>query len=292
MESLKGVCSIIPRSAPRITSVARVGGGRILRRDVSGRSAYRGNADRDPSSDSNFAFSLEIVAETRHAFQSRLRRRRAELQWISSHGSKSNRWTMNGEPNSEVLLGQLRAGDRRAADAIFQRFARRLVGMARGRLDGRLRQKVDAEDVVQSVFRSFFERSERGEFDFANWEGVWGILVLLTVRKCGRRIRHFQADRRDARREVAGHGEDFALDAYFIEAIADEPTPEEAMLLAETTEEVFLCLRGDKERRIFELSMQGYSIPEISAMVGHYERGVEQVRSKIKKRLETMLAET
>lgn len=199
---------------------------------------------------------------------------------------------MDGEPTSEVLLEQLRAGDRGAADAIFQRFARRLVGMARGRLDGRLRQKVDAEDVIQSVFRSFFERSARGEFDFANWEGVWSLLVLLTVRKCGRRTRHFQADRRDARREVAGNGVNSALETYFIEAIADEPTAEEAALLAETTEEVFLGLRGDKEKQIFELSMQGYSIPEISEMVGHYERGVERVRAKIKKRLEGMIAAT
>src|SRR5438093_631392 len=103
---------------------------------------------------------------------------------------------MDAEPSSQVLLEQLRAGDSRAADAIFQRFARRLVGMARSRLDGRLRQKVDAEDVVQSVFRSFFDRSARGEFDFANWEGVWGLLVLLTVRKCGHRAVHFHAERR------------------------------------------------------------------------------------------------
>ena len=89
---------------------------------------------------------------------------------------------MDAEPSSQILLEQLRAGDGRAADAIFHRFARRLVGMARGRLDGRLRQKVDPEDVVQSVFRSFFDRSARGEFDFANWEAVWGLLVLLTVR--------------------------------------------------------------------------------------------------------------
>ena len=199
---------------------------------------------------------------------------------------------MDEEPCSEVLLGQLRAGDSRAADAIFHRFAHRLVGMARSRLNGRLRQKVDAEDVVQSVFRSFFDRSARGEFDFANWDGVWGLLVLLTVRKCGRRATHFQAERRDTRREIPGGGVDSDVDERFIEAIADEPTPEEAALLTETTQEIMRCLRSDKERKIFELSLQGYSIPEISEMVGHYERGVERVRAKIKKLLEGMLATT
>ncbi len=196
---------------------------------------------------------------------------------------------MNAEPTSEVLLDQLRAGDNRAADAIFQRFAERLVAMARSRLDVRLRQKVDAEDVVQSVFRSFFDRSARGEFDFANWEGVWGLLVLLTVRKCGRRTTHFHADRRDARREIPGGGVNPVVDPHFIEVIADDPTPEEAALLAETTEAILRTLKSDKDRRIFELSLQGYSVPEISEMVGHYERGVERVRGKVKKLLHGML---
>jgi RNA polymerase sigma-70 factor (ECF subfamily) len=199
---------------------------------------------------------------------------------------------MEAEPSSQVLLEQLRAGDNRAADAIFQRFARRLIGLARVRLDERLRQKVDAEDVVQSVFRSFFARSAREEFDFANWEGVWALLVLLTVRKCGRRVRHFQAECRDVRREAPGGGDDSAVDPHFIEAIADEPTPEEAALLAETTEEIMRRLQSDKERQILELSLQGHSVPEISAKVGHYERGVERVRAKVKKLLEAMLEAT
>ena len=170
---------------------------------------------------------------------------------------------MDSEPSSQLLLAQLRAGDHRAADAIFQRFARRLVGLARARLDERLRQKVDAEDVVQSVFRSFFGRSARGEFDFANWEGVWRLLVLLTVRKCGHRAIHFQAERRDVRREVAG-GDDSTTDLPFFEAIADDPTPDEAVLLAETAETIMRRLRNDKERQIFELSLQGYSIPRLA----------------------------
>ena len=48
---------------------------------------------------------------------------------------------MDAEPLSQSLLEQLRAGDNRADEAIFQRFAHRLVGLARVRLDERLRQK-------------------------------------------------------------------------------------------------------------------------------------------------------
>ena len=108
---------------------------------------------------------------------------------------------------------------------------------------------------------------------------------MLTVRKCGGKSRHFQADRRDARRELPAGG-----DGPIVEAIADEPSPEEAALLVETTEGIMHHLGNDRDRRIFELSLQGYSIPDISAMVGYYERGVERVRAKVKIRLEAMLA--
>ena len=69
-------------------------------------------------------------------------------------------------PQSESfddVMGRLRAGDQSAAATeIFQRFARRLIGLARTRLDDRVRSKVDAEDVLQSVFRSFFVRQAVG----------------------------------------------------------------------------------------------------------------------------------
>jgi RNA polymerase sigma-70 factor (ECF subfamily) len=195
---------------------------------------------------------------------------------------------MSPEPDSQILLDRLRGGDHSAADLIFQRFARRLVGLARSHLDNRLRQKVDAEDVVQSVFRTFFGRSAQGEFEFANWGGVWSLLVLLTVRKCARRAVYFQADCRDVRRELASTTDEAATDLQFFEAIADVPTPDEAVIMAETVEEVICRLSGPKERQIFELSLQGYSIAEISAKIGHYERGIERVRGKIKQLLEEM----
>ena len=185
------------------------------------------------------------------------------------------------------LLEQLRAKNPQAASEIFQRFARRLVGMARLRLDEKMRQKVDAEDVVQSVFRSFFARVADGQFDFDNWDSMWGLLVRLTIWKCGRRVEYFRARRRDVGREMAGGTPED--DSSGCEALADDPTPAEAAILADTTELVMRRLNSDKKRRIFELSLQGYSVHEISNMVQHYERGVERVRREIKDILRDML---
>ena len=49
------------------------------------------------------------------------------------------------------------------ARALFERFSRRLIGLARCHLEVRLQHKVDPEDVVQSAYKSFFLRYGDGD---------------------------------------------------------------------------------------------------------------------------------
>jgi RNA polymerase sigma-70 factor (ECF subfamily) len=190
------------------------------------------------------------------------------------------------------LQARLRTGDGAAAALVFERYARRLVGLARKHLSERVRRKTDPEDVIQSVFRSFFHRCADGQFTIENWDGLWGLLVRLTLRKCDRRAEHFRAARRDIRREVAPGGGGDAEAAAFADLPSGEPTPLEAALLADAVERLMAQLATPVKRRILELSLQGYTVPEISAQVGHYERGVERVRAEIKKLLQDQLDAT
>jgi RNA polymerase sigma-70 factor (ECF subfamily) len=110
---------------------------------------------------------------------------------------------MSHEPAFEALMARLRNGDQDAAGEVFQRFAQRLIALARSRLDRQVRQKVDPEDVMQSALKSFFWRQAQGEYDLANWDSLWSLLTVITLRKCGYRVRHFRAACRDVQREVA-----------------------------------------------------------------------------------------
>src|SRR5437870_434016 len=105
--------------------------------------------------------------------------------------NRTSRALMPPDPDFRQIMERLGRGDPEAAREVFRRFARRLVGLARQRLDARLRQKLDPEDVVQSVFRSFFSRQAGGQFDLDDWDGVWALLTLITLRKCGHRVEHF-----------------------------------------------------------------------------------------------------
>ncbi len=47
---------------------------------------------------------------------------------------------------------------------VVERYTERLLGLAARRLPSRVRRRVDPEDVVQSAYRSFFQRLREGRF--------------------------------------------------------------------------------------------------------------------------------
>jgi RNA polymerase sigma factor (sigma-70 family) len=180
-----------------------------------------------------------------------------------------------------------------AADAnpasMLARFSQRLIGLARVHLGGRLRQKVDPEDVVQSAYKSLLLRYGETAVASEGWEGVWGLLALITIRKCADRARYYHADCRNLHREAgACSGADCA--SSWLRAPGREPTPDEALELAETVEALLAGLSGD-ERAIVELSLQGYSTQEISQQLGRAERSVRRIRERVRKHLEQQQSE-
>ena len=183
------------------------------------------------------------------------------------------------------FLRRLRAGDDEAARQLFQRFARQLIGMARRRFEGPLKHKVDPEDIVQSAYKSFFSRHADGSIEVGSWNSLWGLLTIITVRKCTERVAYHRAQRRDAAREVSAPPDSESAPA--LEGLSREPTPAEAAELSETVARLLAGLDAD-ERPILEMSLQGYSTREISAELNRAERTVRLLRERIRKRLERM----
>ncbi len=171
---------------------------------------------------------------------------------------------------------------------VFERFSRRLIGLARGHLDARLQHKVDPEDVVQSAYKSLLLRYGEGALAAEGWEGLWGLLTMITVRKCADRARFHRAERRDVRREAAPTAADGS--PAWREALGREPTPDQAVVLAETVEGLLGRLDAD-ERTMIEMSLQGFSTQEISERTGRAERSVRRLRERVRKYLERQQAE-
>jgi RNA polymerase sigma-70 factor (ECF subfamily) len=184
----------------------------------------------------------------------------------------------NADPVSE-LVGRLQSGDSRAAEELFARYAQRLVRLADQHLSRKLAGRVDGEDVVQSVFRTFFRRSDRGEFRIDSSAQIWQLLVKITIRKARAKARHHTADRRDAGAEVRGGD-----DAPLAEAAAHDPSPEEAAVFVDQIESL---LRGLPELycHILDMRLQGHGVTDIAPRLGVSRQTVYRALDLLQQRL-------
>jgi RNA polymerase sigma-70 factor (ECF subfamily) len=179
------------------------------------------------------------------------------------------------------LVARWQNGDQDAAEQLFQRYAHRLAALVRSRLSNRFAQRLDAEDVVQSAYRSFFGHVQEGRFAIERGGDLWKLLVVVTLHKLQHQVRHNSAEKRDVVREQRDRTED----ERFVDLIAQEPSPIEAVALADQLEEVMRRL-DPLHRQMLELRLQGHDWAEIAAATQRTQRTVRRVLERIKLELQ------
>jgi RNA polymerase sigma-70 factor (ECF subfamily) len=193
---------------------------------------------------------------------------------------------MSSGDTFQQLLARVRQGDDEAAAVIFQRYVHQLAAKAHRHLAPAVRRQTDAEDVVQSVYRTFFRRVRKGEFRLDHWGSLWGLLARITLCKCARaggRIKN-----RPRQVSLSRHADSSAFDSSLDwEAIAREPSPAEVAALADTVDALLKPLR-DSHRDILTLALQGYTQEEIGHRVGCSERTVRRVLTQAQTDLERL----
>lgn len=171
------------------------------------------------------------------------------------------------QPASVDLLRLLQAGNDEAAEAIFERYAERLTRLARSRLAVKLASRIDAEDIVQSAYRSFFVAAREGRFHAERGGDLWRLLVEVTLHKLYRQAAHHGAQRRAIACEVPIDNTTAALIA--------EATPDEAAAAADELEAILRQL-SERGRQALELRLQGYEHEEIAEKMKCGERSVRR----------------
>jgi RNA polymerase sigma-70 factor (ECF subfamily) len=180
-------------------------------------------------------------------------------------------------PGDRSLFDLWCGGNEQAARALFERYAERLVALARRRLGQRMARRVDAEDIVQSVFRTFFTRAKEGQFAIQAQDDLCKLLFRLTVVKTLRQMRHHRAAKRNLGQEVEP-GREMPAEA---ESIDPEPNPEAINAFLDQLEHFLRQLRPE-ERQILEMRMQGFGTAEIAKQLGTYERKVFRLLERIR----------
>jgi DNA-directed RNA polymerase specialized sigma24 family protein len=170
-----------------------------------------------------------------------------------------------------LWLGQLQAGDPAAVRPLWDRYFRRLVGLARSRLRDAPRLAADEEDVALSAFDSFCRNAGAGRFpDLVHRDSLWRLLAAFTMRKAAHYVR-------DASRQKCGGGavDDDRFNA--MESVLDrEPDPELAAEMAEECQRLLHALGDDELRQVALLRMDGNSIEEVAEKIGCAPRSVKR----------------
>jgi DNA-directed RNA polymerase specialized sigma24 family protein len=181
-------------------------------------------------------------------------------------------------------LGLLKAGDSAAAQPLWERYFRRLVGLARLKLQGSPRRAADEEDAALSAFASFCRAAEAGRFPrLEDRDDLWQLLVLLTARKAVHLRKHERRQKRGGGRVVAeadlgAEGTD--EEAGLVRVLGDEPTPAFAAQVADECRRLLEML-GDEQLRALA-RMEGYTSAELAARIGVAPRTVERKLHKIR----------
>lgn len=169
-------------------------------------------------------------------------------------------------------------GDQEAARQIVDSYIGRLLPLARRHISQRLASRVDPEDIVQSVFRTFFNRLRQGKFVFADQDDLCKLLMRITLHKTLRQVAFHKAAKRDPSQETE-QGEDHQQ--QLLALLDEDPTPEATVTFIDQLEHLLGQLRPT-ERQIVELRLQGYSNEEVARQLGVYDRKVRRVLHQVR----------
>jgi len=175
------------------------------------------------------------------------------------------------------LLQRCGSGKSGAATELHQRYAERLLKLAEGQLGGRVQRREDADDVVQSVFRTFFRRAAHGEYSVQHSGALWQLLMHITQRKICRVRRRHHAAKRDVSVEVD-------LAPSVADLAARIPSHEEQAALLDELEHLLVGL-APWQAEIVHVFLEGRSIADIGREVRRSRSTVRRVLNRVIQRL-------
>ena len=179
-------------------------------------------------------------------------------------------------------FNRLADGDPAIVRQFWEQYGDAMRRVAERQIAARLRTRVDADDIVQSVCRTFFRRIGEGQFDISDSESLWRLLLTITLNKARMQARFHTRGRRSVGREqsLPEHG-------------AFQPSQSEAVLadvdFTDLLEFVFQHL-DDEQKQILTMSLDGKQQTEIAQALNCSERTVRRMRGRIREQLRDLLA--
>ncbi len=187
---------------------------------------------------------------------------------------------LSEEPITDLLVA-LREGQSEAADRLWSIYYHLMCDLADRRLGKVPNPLVDQEDVALSAFKSFCVGIREGRFPtLKDRQGLWPLLIALTMRKAVDAIRHGTRQKRGGGKAGKSSGLaklDRTVDV--LSSMAEGPRPEVATEIHDLLQRLLQNLRqmgDDRLEEIVQLRIEGYSNQEIANKIGCVVRTVER----------------
>jgi RNA polymerase sigma-70 factor (ECF subfamily) len=187
------------------------------------------------------------------------------------------------ERSDRSLLRRLRRGEDDAATALYLRYAHRLLALTRTQASAELTRLTQPEDIVQSVFLSFFRKAAGGMYDVPEGEELWNLFLVITLNKIRAKGNYFRARKRDVRRNVGPEVPESDPAA----AAPDEAAFAELQAVIRD----LLAALPPKSAEIVELRIAGNDVAEIARISKRALRTVERTLQDFRRQLSAMLNE-
>ena len=190
----------------------------------------------------------------------------------------------NGEASDRSLLRRVRTGSQDAATQLYLRYAKRLQALSRKKCSPDLAARVDSEDIVQSVFRTFFRRVQKGEYDVPDGEELWKLFLVIGLNKIQTAGTFHRAAKRDVRASASGD----LLDQ--VEGVVEESDATSMSILQMSIDEVLGEL-SPSHRDIIQLRIDGHEVAAIAEQLGRSKRSVERILQGFREQLAGLIRE-
>ena len=174
------------------------------------------------------------------------------------------------EPDDPCLVRQARSGDQDAATQLYFRYHNRLTGLVRKRCSPELARCAGVEDIVQSVFATFFRRIGEGCYDVADGDSVWKVLLVVALNRVRSEATYYYAARRDAHRTMTGPT---AQEFLKSKASDRDVTRAHFKMVLQDTLDPLPC----SDRQLVRLRIDGFTVAEVARMTGRSTRTVERI---------------
>ncbi len=187
------------------------------------------------------------------------------------------------ESSSVELVKRWRNGDESAATELHDKYLAKLVEFAKQHLNEKFRKRIDAQDLVQSIYRSVFRVTRERSIEFTDDTGFWKWLATLALNKTYNRVKYLEAGSRNPSRE-GGRAEDASLRAISAGRYRSMPSSEEVVELADLLETILKALEPT-DQQILQFRIEGFTQQEIAERLNVDPRTVRRRLESIRERV-------